>query len=168
MKAFCKIFIPVYALIFLLQSCGEGADQKTISMKADSLLIRVQCVKTVSELIEKTMLIPSIKKLEYKMEYINETYPDTITRPQAEKIIRLKNACRDYESLLKTTRSLQQQSQIQLLQVNKLNGEIKSGKDENMLQYLTFEGKCADTLNIVLDAVIKKSIDLGCYSKNLD
>lgn len=152
----------------ILQSCGMGADQKLVSMKADSLLVRVQCVKTVSGLIEKTLLVPSIKKLEYKIEYINETYPDTITRAQAEKIVRIKNAYADYETLLKTTRALQQQSAMQLLQVNKLNGEIKSGKDENMLQYLTFEGKCADTLNSILDAVVKKSIDLGCYSKNLN
>ncbi|MGZ3903058.1 MAG: hypothetical protein ACXVC6_05155 [Bacteroidia bacterium] len=152
----------------MLQSCGMGADQKLISMKADSLLIRVQCVKTVSELIEKTLLVPTIKKLEYKMDYINETYPDTITKAQAEKILRIKNAYADYESLLKITRALQQQSATQLLQVSKLNGEIKDGKDENMIQYLTFEGKCADTLNGILDAVVKKSIDLGCYSKNLN
>lgn len=152
----------------MLQSCGPGADQKMISAKADSLLIRVQCVKTVSELIEKSMIVPAIKKLEYKIDYINETYPDTITKAQAEKIVRIKNACRDYEVLLKTIKALQVQSHTQLLQVNRLNSEIKNGKDENMLQYLTFENKCADTLNSVLDAVIKKSIDLGCYSKNLN
>ena len=109
-------------------------------MKADSLLIKVQCVKTVSELIEKTLLLPSLKKLQYKIEYINETYPDTITKLQAEKIVRIKNTCLDYEALLKTTHALQRQSTTQLLQVNKLTGEIKDGK-ENMLQYLTFEGK---------------------------
>lgn len=152
----------------LLQACGPGANQKMISDKADSLYIRVRCVKTVSELIENTLLIPAQKKLQYKIDYINETYPDTITKTQAEKIILIKDVYQRYNTLILTTKQLQKQSSIQLLQVSKLNVEIDNGKEENMLQYLTFEGKCADTLNTVLDALIKKSIELGCKAQSFN
>ena len=139
-----------------------------ISAKADSLFIKVRCVKTVSELIETTLLVPAQKKLQFKIEYINETYPDTITKTQAEKIVRIKDIYDGYESLIAVTKQLQKESVLQLEQVTKLNSEIDKGKDENMLQYLTFESKCADTLNKVLDNIIKRSIDLGCKSQNIN
>ena len=152
----------------LLQSCGKGINQKMILAKADSLYIRVRCVKTVSELIENTLLVPAQKKLQYKIDYINETYPDTITKTQAEKIMQIKEVFQDYNALILTTKEVQKQSATQLLQVSKLNGEIAKGKEENTLQYLTFENKCADTLNIVLDALIKKSIELGCKTQTFN
>src|ERR1035437_9783728 len=115
----------------LLQACGSGANQKMISAKADSLYIRVRCVKTVSELIENTLLIPAQKKLQYKIDYINETYPDTITKTQAEKIIQIKDVYQSYEGLIFTTKQLQKQSAMQLSQVSKLNAEIGKGNEEN-------------------------------------
>jgi hypothetical protein len=139
-----------------------------ILAKADSLFIKVRCVKTVSELIETTLLVPTQKKLQFKIEYINETYPDTITKTQAERIVRIKDIYDGYESLIAVTKQLQKESVLQLEQVTKLNSEIGKGKDENMLQYLTFESKCADTLNKVLDNIIKRSIDLGCKSQNIN
>ena len=145
-----------------------GTEQKIISAKADSLFIRVRCVKTVSELIETTLLVPAQKKLQYRIEYINETYPDTITKKQAEKIMCIRDIFQNCESLIVITRQLKKQSIAQLEQIKKLNAEIISGKDENMLQYLTFENKCADTLNRVLDTLIKKTVELGCRSQNLN
>ena len=168
MKPYFKISSVVFAFLSLLQSCGAGADQKIILGKADSLFIRVRCVKTVSELIEKTLLLPSQKKMQFKMEYINETYPDTITKTQAEKIMLVKNLYQNYEVLIGITKQIQKQSVLQLQQISKLNSEINKGGDENLLQYLTFENKCADTLSGALDALIKKSIELGCKSQNVN
>ncbi len=165
---FCKIFCCLSAFSMLFLSCGQDAKQKMILTKADSLYIRVRCVKTVSELIENTLLIPAHKKMQYKIDYINETYPDTITKTQAEKLIQIKNTEQNYNSLILTTKELQKQSALQLTQVTKLNAEIARGKDENMLQYLTFEIKCADTLNSVLDNIIKKSIELSCKSQTFN
>ena len=152
----------------LLQACGPGANQKMIAAKSDSLFIRVRCLKTVSELIESTLLIPSQKKLQYKMDYINETYPDTITKAQAEKIMQIKDVYLNYNDLIVTTKELQKQSALQLEQVSKLNAEIGKINEENILQYLTFENKCADSLNVVLDALIKKSIELGCKTQSFN
>ena len=114
------------------------------------------------------MLVPAQKKLQYKMDYINETYPDTITRSQAEKLIVIKESYAGYNSLILTARALQKQSAAQLLQISKLNNEISKGKEENMIQYITFENKCADTLNAVLDTLVKRSIELGCKMQSLN
>jgi hypothetical protein len=152
----------------MLQSCGAGAEQKIISVKADSLFIRVRCVKTVCELIETTLLLPTQKKLQNKMEYISETYPDTISNAQAKKILRIKDISESYDALILVSRQLQKQAVLQLEQVSKLNTEIAKGKNENIMQYLTFENKCADTLNTVLDALVKKSIELGCKSQGVN
>ena len=102
------------------------------------------------------------------MDYINETYPDTITKAQAEKIMQIKDVYLNYNDLIVTTKELQKQSALQLEQVSKLNAEIGKINEENILQYLTFENKCADSLNVVLDALIKKSIELGCKTQSFN
>lgn len=168
MMRLSKIFCCLLAFTVLFAGCGQNANQKMITAKADSLFIRVRCMKTVSELIEGNLLIPTQKKLQYKIDYINETYPDTISKMQAEKLIQIKDAEQNYDSLILTTKELQKQSAIQLEQVIKLNSEIGKGKNENILQYLTFESKCADSLNLVLDLIIKRSIELSCKSQTFN
>jgi len=168
MKTICKIIGGISTFSMLFQACAPSSNEKMILAKSDSLFIRVRCVKTVSELIENTLLIPMQKKLQYKIDYIIETYPDTITKTQAEKIIQIKNVHDSYDGLILTSKELQKRSALQLLQVKKLNSEIGRGKDENTLQYLTFENKCADSLNIVLNALIKKSIELSCKSQSFN
>ena len=168
MRLCFKIFCVAPALMMLLQACGLGANEKMITAKADSLFIRVRCVKTVSELIENTLLVPAQKKLQYKIDYINETYPDTITKVQAQKIISIKSVFLSYNELIGITKELQKQSSTQLLQVSKLRAEIGKEKEENVLQYLTFENKCADTLTSALDVLVKKAIELGCKSQSFN
>ncbi|HWY36952.1 MAG TPA: hypothetical protein VNY73_00235 [Bacteroidia bacterium] len=138
------------------------------SARVDSLFIKVRCVKTVSGLIETSLLVPAHKKLRYKIDYINETYPDTVTPAQAEKMMLIKDTYRGYELLISTARQLQKRSAMQLEQVSRLSAEISKGKDENMHQYLTFESQCTDTLNRVLDELIKRSVDLGCKAQNIN
>ena len=156
-------------LISLLISCGPDNTQKAIASKADSLLISVGCVKTVTQLITTNFLLPGQKKTQYKMEYIKETWPDTITKVQANRLLALENLGRGYEKLVSISSGLQVQSIQQLEQLKKLNDEINSGAsgNENLVQYLTFESKCADTLNRVLDTLVKKSIELSCKNQSL-
>ncbi len=169
MPRFFKITSLFLALITWLTSCGPDSTQKAIAAKADSLFISVRCVKTVTQLITNNFLLPGQKKTQYKMEYINETWPDTITQTQANKLISLKNLHLGYEKLVTISNGLQTQSIQQLEQLKKLNEEINSGSsgNENLLQYLTFESKCADTLNKVLDTLVKKSIELSCKNQSL-
>jgi len=153
----------------LLLSCGPDAAQKAIEAKADSLFINVRCVSTVTGLITTNYLLPGQKKVAYKMEYIRETWPDTITRAQATKLTSLQDVSNGYEKLLATSKGLQLQSAQQLEQLKKLNGEINTGAlgKEDLRQYLTFESKCADTLNRVLDTLVKRAIELSCKSQSL-
>ncbi|HXB39114.1 MAG TPA: hypothetical protein VNZ49_01150 [Bacteroidia bacterium] len=161
--------MALMVLISLLISCGPDNTQKAIASKADSLLISVGCVKTVTQLITTNFLLPGQKKTQYKMEYIKETWPDTITKVQANRLLALENLGRGYEKLVSISSGLQVQSIQQLEQLKKLNDEINSGAsgNENLVQYLTFESKCADTLNRVLDTLVKKSIELSCKNQSL-
>lgn len=168
MNQFYKITALLCVVLFLLQSCGGGADQKALGSKADSLFIKVRCIKTVTELIEKSLLLPAQKKLQYKIDYINETWPDTLSPAQAQKILMIKDTWQNYQMLISAMQQLQKQSGLQLEQVNKLSADIGKGRGQNMLQYLTFEGRCADTLNSALDTLIKKAIQLGCISQNIN
>lgn len=102
------------------------------------------------------------------MDYMNETYPDTITRQQAEKMIVLKETTGDYELLLQTLKDLQKRSDLQLTQVTKLNAGVSRIKEEELMQYISFENKCADTLNTALNVIIKKTIELACKSQSLN
>ena len=126
-------------------------------------------MKTVTKLISDNFLLPGLKKVQYKMEYINETWPDTITTAQAEKLIILKNTGIGFEELVSMSKELENQSGKQLEQLKKLNGEINSGSltNDNLMQYLTFESTCADSLNMALDTLVKKSIMLSCKSQAL-
>jgi len=154
------------ALIGSLTSCTQGESQKVLLGRADSLYISVRCVSTVTALIADNFLVPGQKKVKYKMEYINETWPDTITPSQARKLIDLKDLDTGFEKLVQVTKGLRERSATQLEQLKKLNYEINSGisgKDD-LLQYLTFESKCADTLNRVLDTLVKRSVELSCKS----
>lgn len=169
MSRFFKIATIFSMLISLMISCGPDNTQKAIAAKADSLFISIRCVKTVTQLITSNFLLPGQKKTQYKMEYINETWPDTITQSQANRLIALENLSKGYEKLVGISSGLQAQSIQQLEQLKKLNDEINSGSsgNENLLQYLTFESKCADTLNRVLDTLVKKSIELSCKNQSL-
>jgi hypothetical protein len=161
--------MALMVLINLLISCGPDNNQEAIVAKADSLFISVRCVKTVTQLITANFLLPGQKKTQYKMEYINETWPDTITKTQANRLISLETLSRGYQKLVDISSGLQVQSVRQLEQLKKLNDEINSGAsgNENLMQYLTFESKCADTLNRVLDTLVKKSIELSCKNQSL-
>lgn len=152
-----------------LASCGAGATQKTVVERADSLYISVRCVRTVTGLITDNFLLPGQKRTRYKMDYINETWPDTITPVQARKIKGLQDIDKGFDHLVDISKGLQDRSARQLEQLKKLNDEIDSGlaSNEDLLQYLTFERKCADTLNRVLDTLVKRSIELSCKSQSL-
>jgi len=166
---FLKIFILLPALLIWLVSCAPNEAQKPMQVKADSLDINLRCMKTVTKLISDNFLLPGYKKVQYKIEYISETWPDTITTTQAAKITNLKNMGTGFEELVNISKELQLQSTVQLEQLKKLNNQINSGavNSEQALQYLTFESKCADTLNRVLDTLVKKSIMLSCKSQSI-
>ncbi len=156
-------------LSFILTSCGGGMAQRTVVERADSLFISVRCVRTVTGLITDNFLLPGQKRTRYKMDYINETWPDTITPVHARKIASLQDIDKGFDDLVGISKGLQERSAHQLEQLKKLNDEINTGisSNEDLLQYLTFERKCADTLNRVLDTLVKRSIELSCKSQSL-
>jgi hypothetical protein len=151
-----------------LSSCGNDPARQALAARADSLFISVRCVRTVTSLIADNFLVPGQKKAQYRIEYINETWPDTITRAQALKLVNLKNLGLGFDKLVGTTRNLQSLSEKQLQQLKKLDHEIHNGviSNEDLLRSITFEAKCADTLNRVLDTLVKKSIELSCKSQS--
>lgn len=157
-----KIFLLAPALLGLLQSCSPGTGQKSLEARADSLYIRVRCIQTLSGSIEHVLLAPSLKKLAYRIEYINETYPDTISKSEAEKLMQIKSMHEYFSRLAETSRELQQRSALQLVQVSKLHAEIARRKNEDMDHYINYENKCADTLHAVLDSLIRRSVEMGC------
>lgn len=153
-----------------LAGCGAAeTSQKAITERIDSLCINLRCVSTSASQIARDYLLPGQKKAGFKMEYIKETWPDTITRAQAQRLALIQDMNLGYEKLLVISKDLQQQSVRQLEQLKKLNDEINAGRlnEENIAQYLTFESKCADTLNKVLDTLVKRSIELSCKSQSL-
>jgi allophanate hydrolase subunit 1 len=119
--------------------------------------------------LTRDYLLPGRKKTEFKMEYIREAWPDTITSAQAQRLALIQDMSQGYEKLLAISKDLQEQSGRQLEQLKKLNDEINAGRlgEENLVQYLTFESKCADTLSKVLDTLVKRSIELSCKSQSL-
>jgi hypothetical protein len=157
-----KILLLLFAFIIALQSCSPGAGQKNLEARADSLYIRVRCIQTLSGSVEQVLLAPSLKKLTYRIEYINETYPDTISKADAEKLVQLKSMYEHYTRLIGTSRELQQRSALQLLQVSKLGAELAQRRSENMDECINYENRCADTLHAVLDSLIKRSVEMGC------
>lgn len=156
-------------MICLLVNCTQNAMDKAIIARTDSLFINAKSVHTVTTLINHNFLSPGHKKTQYKIEYINETWPDTISRVQANKLLALKDLHAGFEKALSISQSLQQRSLLQLQQLNKLNQQINSGAltEESLYQYLTFEIKCADSLNRALDTLVKRSIELSCKSQSL-
>jgi hypothetical protein len=167
LKIFSKIGIVICCAIVLC-SCGGDPARQALAARADSLFISVRCVRTVTSLISDNFLVPGQKKAQYRIEYINETWPDTITSAQALKLVNLKTLGLGFDKLVSATRSLQSLSEKQLEQLKKLNHEINNGaiSNEDLLQSITFEGRCADTLNRVLDTLVKKSIELSCKSQS--
>lgn len=163
------IMLFLFVLGSALFSCGPGTEQKSMVMRADSLFMNLRCVNSVVKLIHTNYLVPGEKKVRYKLEYIDETWPDTITGQQANKLINLKKLGADYEQLGLLCKKMEQQSAMQLEQLKKLNAEIISGRQnaDNLLQYLTFESRSADTLQLMLDSLVKKSIELNCKSYSL-
>lgn len=164
-----KIIAVFASLLFMQAACRRDAAEQEMMAKADSLLINVRCITTVTGLINNNFLLPGQKRTQYKIEYIQETWPDTITPVQAGKLITLKELTQGFDHLLAISKGLQTRSVQQLEQLKKLNQTIISGalSSENTLQYLNFESKCADTLNRVLDTLVKRSIDLSCRSQSL-
>lgn len=169
MARFFRIYLLLAAVAGALFSCVPDAAQQRNAASADSLYISVRSVSTVSGLIDNNFLLPGQKRTQYKLEYISETWPDTITPAQANKLVSLTSLSENYNHLLSLNRSLHEKSLRQLEQLKKLNQAINSGvlDPENTLQYLNFESKCADTLNRVLDTLVKRSIDLSCKSLSL-
>lgn len=169
LKVILKIAFLLAGLSCMLSSCGADAARQALAARADSLFISVRCVKTVTTLISDNFLVPGQKKAQFRIEYINETWPDTITPVQALKLVNLKNLGVGFAELCGTSKNLQALSEKQLAQLKKLNNEINSGNLSNtdLLQSITFEARCADTLKSALDTLVKRSIELSCRSQSL-
>lgn len=160
--------MPVAVVLLLSMSCSPSRPAEGLAPRIDSLFVKLRCTHTLTQLIQNNYILSGQKKVRYKMEYIRETWPDTITRAQAAKIIYLKDLGIGYEELANMSRSLGEQANLQLEQLKKLNTAIATGADADSLrQYLNFESKCADTLSMALDTLVKRSIELSCKSQSL-